>query len=180
MAASRLELKLTAAVLACLILASGDAFAAGGRAKNVILFLGDAGGIPTLNAAGIRAHDKPLSLFIQGMPHIALADTSSLDAWVTDLAAGMTAIMSGGKTSSGMLSQLPNNGEEGPPLKTLLKYAAEHGLATGVVTNKPVWDATPTTPSTSACRRAGGASHWRSKWRRFPPMLRRPPSRSSG
>ncbi|MBI2497393.1 MAG: alkaline phosphatase, partial [Opitutae bacterium] len=119
-------------------------FAAGGRAKNVILFLGDAGGIPTLNAAGIRAYDRPQSLFIQGMPHIALSDTSSLDSWVTDSAAGMTAIVTGRKTNNGMLSLRPGATDEaGAPLKTLLEYAEEHGLATGVVTNRPVWDATP-------------------------------------
>ena len=46
------------------------------KARNVILFLGDAGGVPTLNAAGIMAHDRPQSLFIQSMPHVALSDTS--------------------------------------------------------------------------------------------------------
>jgi alkaline phosphatase len=65
------------------------------KAKNVILFLGDAGGIPTLNAAGIYAHDRPLSLFVHSMPHIALSETSARDAWVTDSAAGMTAIVTG-------------------------------------------------------------------------------------
>lgn len=111
------------------------------RAKNVILFLGDAGGIPTLNAAGIYAHNKPQSLFIQSMPHMALSDTSSLDSWVTDSAAGMTAIVTGLKTNNGMLSQLP--GADGRALKTILEYAEERGLATGVITNMPVWDATP-------------------------------------
>lgn len=139
----RPDWKPTATLLVRLFLASTGAIAADGRAKNVILFLGDAGGLPTLNAAGIRAHDKPQSLFIQGMPHIALADTSALDTWVTDSAAGMTAIMTGRKTNDGMLSLLPSNGEEGPPLKTLLEYAEEHGLATGVVTNMQIWGATP-------------------------------------
>ncbi len=68
-------------------LAVGTVRAAGERAKNVILFLGDAGGISTLNAAGIYAHNKPQSLFIQSLPHVALSDTSALDAWVTDSAA---------------------------------------------------------------------------------------------
>jgi alkaline phosphatase len=115
--------------------------AEGVHARNVILFLGDAGGIPTLNAAGIYAHDKPQSLFIQSLPHIALSDTSSLDAWVTDSAAGMTAIVTGRKTNNSHVSKLP--GENGQPLKTILEYAEEHGLATGVVTNMAVWDATP-------------------------------------
>lgn len=130
--------------LVCLGLVAGGSLAAAERAKNVILFLGDAGGISTLNAAGIYAHDKPQSLFIQSLPHVALSDTSSSDAWVTDSAAGMTAIITGRKTTNGTLSETPGpKGESGQPLKTLLEYAEEKGLATGVVTNMPVWDATP-------------------------------------
>jgi alkaline phosphatase len=111
------------------------------QARNVILFLGDAGGLPTLNAAGILAHDKPQSLFIHAMPHVGLSDTSSTDRWVTDSAAGMTAIMTGHKTGNGVVSMAPGAG--GAPLKTLLEYAEERGLSTGVVTNMNIWDATP-------------------------------------
>lgn len=123
---------------------SVGASAAEPRAKNVILFLGDAGGIPTLNAAGIYGHNQPQSLFIQHMDHFALSDTSALDAWVTDSAAGMTALVTGHKTNKGMLSTLPSaSGGEPSAVKTILEYAEERGLATGVITNMPVWDATP-------------------------------------
>jgi alkaline phosphatase len=114
------------------------------EARNIILFLGDAGGVPTLNAAGIIAHDRPQSLFIQSMPHIGLSDTSALDKWVTDSAAGMTAIMTGHKTENGMVSVLPSSaGGPVTPVKTFLEYAEERGLSTGVVTNMAIWDATP-------------------------------------
>lgn len=127
-----------------LLLIPGLGLAAENRAKNVILFIGDAGGIPTLNAAGIYAHDRPQSLFIQSMPHLALSDTSSLDNWVTDSAAGMTALVTGQKTNNGMLSLLPGaDGAAGRPIKTILEYAEERGLSTGVITNMAVWDATP-------------------------------------
>lgn len=53
----------------------------------------------------------------------------------------MTALVTGRKTNNGMLSVLP--GDESKPLKTILEYAEEKGLATGVMTNMPVWDATP-------------------------------------
>jgi alkaline phosphatase len=125
-------------ITSCLL---GPAHATGPQARNVILFLGDAGGISTLNAAGIYAHDRPQSLFIQSMPHLALSDTSALDQWVTDSAAGMTAIVTGQKTNNGMLSLLP--GQEDRPLKTILEHAEEKGCSTGVITNRPVWDATP-------------------------------------
>lgn len=112
--------------------------------RNVILFLGDAGGLPTLSAAGIYAHNRPQSLFIQSMPHIGLSDTSALNHWVTDSAAGMTAIVTGYKTNSGMNSVIPSAGGTGvTPVKTILEYAEQRGLSTGVITNMPIWDATP-------------------------------------
>ena len=38
------------------------------RARNVILFSGDAGCLPTLNAASLYGYDRPQALFIQKMP----------------------------------------------------------------------------------------------------------------
>src|SRR6478735_7691079 len=114
------------------------------RAKNVILFLGDAGGPSTLHAASAYGHNRPQALFIQQMPYLALSDTSALNRWVTDSAAGMTAIVTGRKTNNAMLSVVPGATEEElVPVKTILEYAEERGLSTGVVTNMPIWDATP-------------------------------------
>jgi alkaline phosphatase len=120
-----------------------------GEARNVILFLGDAAGIPTLNAASINRYNDPQKLFIQHMPNIALVDTSAADAWVTDSAAGMTAIVTGTKTNNGVISQGPGarkGKQDGEILKTLLEYAEEKGLSTGVLSNMNITDAT-----TAAC-----------------------------
>lgn len=116
------------------------------QARNVILFIGDAGGIPTLSAASIHGYGAPRKLFVQSMPNIALSETSTASQWVTDSAAGMTAIMTGKKTHNGVISQSDaavRNTRDGAPLKTLLEDAEERGLATGVITNSPVLDATP-------------------------------------
>lgn len=116
------------------------------RARNVILFLGDAGGIPTLNAASIYGHGDGKALFIQQMPHLALSDTAAADRWVTDSAAGMTAIVTGQKTKNGVISQSADavRGKvDGAPLKSILEYAEERGLSTGVITNTSIADATP-------------------------------------
>jgi alkaline phosphatase len=116
------------------------------RARNVILFIGDAGGLPTLNAASLYGYDRPQALFIQKMPNIALMDTSPANSWVTDSAAGMTAIVTGRKTNNGVLSQSDaavRNQKDGAPLKTILEYAEERGLSTGVITNDSVAGATP-------------------------------------
>ena len=113
-------------------------------AKNVIIFLGDAAGISVLNAASIHGYKAPRKLFVQQMPNIGLSETSAADEWVTDSAAGMTAIVTGQKTNKGVLSETPAaDGQEGKPLKTILEYAEEHGLSTGVVSNSPMSDATP-------------------------------------
>jgi alkaline phosphatase len=115
------------------------------RAKNVVLFIGDAGGISTLNAASIQGYKEPRSLYIQRMPHIGLSETSSTNSWVTDSAAGMTAIVTGRKTANGVISQAPTEdpAADGAALKTILEYAEEHGLSTGVVSNVNMADATP-------------------------------------
>lgn len=127
------------------VAATGPAFATE-RAHNVILFLGDAGGIPTLHAASVYGHNDSQALFLQHMPHLALMDTSAADRWVTDSAAGMTALVTGQKTNNSVLSEsaaaVPQK-SDGAALKTILEYAEEHGLSTGVITNTSIVDATP-------------------------------------
>jgi len=132
-------------VLLCLLVCASVAFAQK-RAKNVIVFLADAGGLPTINAASLHGYDEPQKLYIQSWPHIALSDTSSASNWVTDSAAGMTAIVTGVKTHNGVISQGPDTirgKQDGTPLKTVLEYAEQHGLSTGVLSNVNIADATP-------------------------------------
>ena len=116
------------------------------KAKNVILFLADAGGIPTLNAASWYGYGAPQKLHVQSWPHVGLSDTSPSVGFVTDSANGMTAIVTGVKTRNGVISQGPEAVRaqvDGKPLKTILEYAEDHGLLTGVVTDQPITDATP-------------------------------------
>lgn len=120
--------------------------ATGGGARNVILLLADAAGIPTLNAASLLGYGKPMALNVQHWPNLGLSDTSTAVDWVSDSAAGMTAIMTGTKTLNGVLSQSPDaepGVKNGTPLMTLLERAEDHGFATGVVTSQSIADATP-------------------------------------
>src|SRR5690606_13472602 len=87
-------------VLACL-LALPVVVSAQGRARNVVLFLADAGGVPTINAASWHGYQAPRRLFLQHMPHIGLSETSPTNGLVTDSAAGMTATVTGQKTPNG-------------------------------------------------------------------------------
>ena len=68
-------------------------------AKNVILFLGDGTGVATVHAASVLGHGKPQALYIHSMPHVGLSETSAASTWNTDSAAGMTAIVTGQKSS---------------------------------------------------------------------------------
>ncbi len=116
------------------------------RAQNVILFLADAAGLPTINAASIHGHKAPRKLFIQRMPQIALSETSTASELVTDSAAGMTAIVTGSRTHNGVIAQSDaavRGRLDGAPLKTILEYAEERGLSTGVISNDSLAGATP-------------------------------------
>jgi len=120
--------------------------AAPAHAKNVVLLLADAAGIATINAASRFGYDAPRKLFVQHMPFIGLSETSTASEWVTDSAAGMTAIVTGTRTHNGVLAQGPDavrGRKDGAPLTTLLDYAEEHGLSTGLITNDSVAGATP-------------------------------------
>jgi alkaline phosphatase len=116
------------------------------RAKNVILFLADAGGLSTIAAASLHGYGAPRRLFVQRMPHIGLSDTTTASQIVSDSAAGMTAIVTGEKTHNGVISQSATavrKKSDGEPLKTILEHAEERGLATGVITNDALTGATP-------------------------------------
>jgi alkaline phosphatase len=129
----------------CFLLIALSAQAAA-KAKNVILFLADGASMATVSAASIHGYGEPLSLYVQKMPHTGLSETSAATQWVSDSAAGMTAIVTGQKTDNGVISQSADairGKKDGEPLKTILEYAEEKGLATGVVSNSSMADATP-------------------------------------
>ena len=116
------------------------------RATNVILFLADAAGIPTLNAASIHGHGENRRLFVQRMPHIGLSDTATASQIVTDSAAGMTAIVTGQRTHNGVIGMGPDavrGSKDGTSLTTILEMAEARGLSTGVISNDALTGATP-------------------------------------
>ncbi len=126
-----------------------------GRAKNVVLFVGDGMGIATLGAArilgGQRAGNsgEEASLSFENFAHTALVKTYNADAQIPDSAGTMTAMMSGIKTNAGVVgvnaSVLMGNCRqvEGNEMATVLDLAEIKGLATGIVTTARVTHATP-------------------------------------
>lgn len=129
--------------------------AMGGRAKNVILFVGDGMSLTTVAAArildGQRAggagEDHRLSW--EHFPHTALSKTYNTDAQTPDSAGTMTAMATGVKTRAGVISVAPEAARGNctqalaAPLTTLWHLAAAGGLDAGIVTTTRVTHATP-------------------------------------
>lgn len=127
-----------------------------GRAKNVILFVGDGMSIPTLTAAriyegqsrGVDGESNLLS-FERLMPYSALSRTYTHDAQVADSAPTATALVSGVKSLNGTIgvtqgTQLENcASQKGHEVTTLFELAEKAGLSTGVVTTARITHATP-------------------------------------
>jgi alkaline phosphatase len=124
------------------------------RAKNVILFVGDGHGITSVTASrifdgqskGMQGEDNVLSF--EAFPYVALSKTYNTNQQTPDSAGTMTAMMTGVKTSAGVLSIGPEatTGDcrrEVAPVPTLLEQAQSAGLATGIVTTTRITHATP-------------------------------------
>lgn len=126
-----------------------------GRAKNVILFMGDGMGISTLTAArilegqlrGESGEENRLSF--EEFPFSALSKTYSTNQQTSDSAPTMAAIVTGVKTDEGILSvdQDVVRGDyktvKGNETKTILEMAEDRGLSTGVVSTARLTHATP-------------------------------------
>ncbi len=138
---------------------SGAARAAGngamaGRAKNVILFLGDGMSLTTVSAARIlegQRRGQPgeeNQLSWEDFPHTALAKTYNTDSQTPDSAGTMTAIMAGVKSHKGAIGVASGNRYDcatalGQPLLNWLQLADSAGLATGIVSTARLTHATP-------------------------------------
>ncbi len=126
-----------------------------GKAKNVILFVGDGMGISTVTAArilegqqlGLLGEEHQLSF--GRFPFAGLAKTYNVDAQTPDSAGTMTAMMSGVKTDAGVIGVAEGikRGDcasvAGNELVTALELAEIAGKATGIVSTARITHATP-------------------------------------
>lgn len=126
-----------------------------GRAKNVILFVAD--GMDPTTVAAARIYDGQTRgeegeenlLSFERFPYLAMAKTYNTDAQTPDSAGTMSAMTTGYKTRSGVLS-LKKEAEfgdcasaQGQEAATLFEYAETAGMATGVVSTARLTHATP-------------------------------------
>ncbi|MCU4177582.1 alkaline phosphatase [Carboxylicivirga sp. N1Y90] len=105
------------------------------RPKNIILFIGDGMGVAQV-FSGMTVNGE---LNMQNMSHVGFNKTQSADNYVTDSAAGGTAISTGTRTYNGAIGVDVN----GKPLTTILEYAERNNKATGLVSTSAITHATP-------------------------------------
>lgn len=127
----------------------------GNRAKNVILFVGDGMSIATVTAARIlegQQRGEPGEgnlLSFEEFPSVALSRTYTTDYQTPDSAGTATAMVSGVKTKSLIISLddsvEPSKCGTGKPVMTMMELAEIAGLSTGVVTTTRLTHATPAT-----------------------------------
>lgn len=126
-----------------------------GKARNIILFIGDGMGVSTLTAARIHQGQRQGldgESFVPAMDHLsstALVKTYSHDGQVSDSAPTATAILTGVKTRNGVIGVGPEVAEndcaasKGHELPSLFGLAQAQGLATGVISTARITHATP-------------------------------------
>lgn len=128
-----------------------------GRAKNVILFVGDGMGISTITAARIfdgqrkGVDGERNKLAFEHLPYLALSKTYSANQQTSDSAPTMTAMVTGVKTNDGGLSvnqsvarsEPSNTVIQANQLTTILEQAEMSGRATGIISTARITHATP-------------------------------------
>jgi alkaline phosphatase len=104
--------------------------------KNIILLIGDGMGLAQIYAGYT---ENKGSLNILNFPYTGICKTNSADRYVTDSAAGATAMATGKKTKNGMLAM----DSLGRSFVTILEIAEKYGRSTGLVATASITDATP-------------------------------------
>ena len=106
------------------------------KVRNIILFIGDGMGVAQVYA-GMTISPDPLAL--ESFPFAGFIKTYSSDNYITDSAAGGTAIACGVKTRNGMIGMGPDSAV----VSSIIEIAHKNGLATGVLSTSTVTHATP-------------------------------------
>ncbi len=106
------------------------------KPKNIIFLIGDGMGVSQV-FAGLTANKG--HLFLDNCKSVGFSKTQSSDNYITDSAAGATALSAGIKTYNGAIGVDADKN----PVKTILEEAEEKGLATGLVSTSAITHATP-------------------------------------
>ncbi|MFI2645138.1 alkaline phosphatase [Streptomyces sp. NPDC018610] len=128
----------------------------GGKAKNVILLIGDGMGDSEITLARDYTVGAAGRLNMDAFPLTGAYTTYAVHAdgtpdYVTDSAASGTGWATGVKTVNGRISKTPGGDK---PVRTLLELAQRNGYATGDVTTAELTDATPAVLASHATDRS--------------------------
>lgn len=108
----------------------------GDKVKNVILMIGDGMSLMHVYSAWAANRGK---LYLENAPVVGLSKTYCLDKMITDSGAGGTALASGKKTNYHSVGVDGN----GNPAKSIVEYAKDKDMSSGVAVTCRLWDATP-------------------------------------
>ena len=104
--------------------------------KNIILMIGDGMGLAHVYAA-MTANGG--HLFLENFKHIGFSKTYSSNDYITDSAAGGTALAAGVKTYNGAIGLDPDKN----PVQNIRELAEKNGMKTGLVSTSAITHATP-------------------------------------
>ena len=112
-----------------------------GRAKNIILFVGDGMGLEHIRAGGLYLHGAAGTMLFESFPYKGTMGTNNYQNGVTDSAASASAMACGIKVSNGVVSKrIPGDSAD---METVLEIYKARGKRTGLVTTAEFVDATP-------------------------------------
>ena len=106
------------------------------KVKNVIYLIGDGMGFGAVTSL-LLTEDETTGF--EEAPVIGLSETCSANNYVTDSAAGGTALATGTRTNNGYVGADP----DGNQLTSVLRKAQTYGMKTGIVVNTTLTEATP-------------------------------------
>lgn len=123
-------------VLAIAFIATSTSYAK--NPKNIIIMIGDGMGFNQVQAAlTVNGGELNMAQF----PYTGMEKTYSANDYITDSAAGGTAIACGVKTNNGMIAVTPDS----VAAQSILTVAEKNGLSTGIVVTCNLTHATPAT-----------------------------------
>ena len=123
-------------ILAFLVLTVTAAGSGGKKPKNLIIFIGDGMGVAQVYSAMTQSG---FTMTFPAFPVTGFSITYSANRYITDSAAGGTALATGEKTDNGMIGVRPDS----TIIPNLMEAAKSSGLSTGVISTSTVTHATP-------------------------------------
>ncbi len=128
--------KINLIILAFLVLTVTAAGSGGKKPKNLIIFIGDGMGVAQVYSAMTQSG---FTMTFPAFPVTGFSITYSANRYITDSAAGGTALATGEKTDNGMIGVRPDS----TIIPNLMEAAKSSGLSTGVISTSTVTHATP-------------------------------------